>query len=57
MAEVSKKYCSDVTAAQSSSDAVSKAFDKLSNDDILLCWGSLYIAGEIRGEIKKFLEK
>lgn len=57
MAEVSKKYCSNVTTAQSSADAVTKAFSKISESDILLCWGSLYIAGEIREEIKKFLKK
>ena len=57
MAKVSSKYCHDVTAAASNYDAVSKAFSKLSDGDVLLCWGSLYIAGEISEEIKKFLKK
>ncbi len=57
MAKVSLKYCDDVVTADSSTDAVNKAFSKLSKGDILLCWGSLYIAGEIREEIKKFLKK
>ena len=57
MAKVSSKYCDDVAVASSSKDAVNKAFCKLSEGDILLCWGSLYIAGEIREEIKKFLKK
>ena len=57
MAKVSLKYCDDVSAATSSRDAVLKAFSRLSDGDILLCWGSLYIAGEIREEIKSFLKK
>lgn len=57
MAKVSLKYCDDVEISESSQDAVNKAFCKLSEGDILLCWGSLYIAGEIREEIKKFLKK
>ncbi len=57
MAEVSRKFCSDSIAAGSIKEAATLAFSKLSEGDILLCWGSLYIAGEVRGELMNLLKK
>ena len=47
-AEVCRKYSSDVLYANSIKEGALLALSSLENDDILLCWGSLYIAGEIR---------
>jgi len=55
MAEVSKKYCEDCTSAENIKDAVLLAISKLNKNDMLLCWGSLYTAGELKKEFKRAL--
>ncbi len=55
MAEVSKKYCKDCACAPTIKEAVSLALAKLNKDDMLLCWGSLYTAGELKEEFKRVL--
>ena len=55
MAEVSKKYCEDCTSAENIKDAVLLAISKLNENDMLLCWGSLYTAGELKKEFKRAL--
>ncbi len=57
MADACRVYCQSTTACISTSEAVKKAFEVLENDDILLCWGSLYIAGDVKKEILKILEQ
>lgn len=49
--EVLSPYCTDCTSAPSVSEGAKLAFSKLSEGDVLLCWGSLYIAGEVRQTI------
>ncbi len=56
-AEVCKKYCSDTLYANSIKEGALLALSSLENDDILLCWGSLYIAGEIRQTLLEKLKK
>lgn len=55
MAEVSLKYCNDCLYAESIHDAVLLALSKLEPDDMLLCWGSLYTAGELKTEFERVL--
>ncbi|MBQ8868905.1 MAG: bifunctional folylpolyglutamate synthase/dihydrofolate synthase [Oscillospiraceae bacterium] len=45
------RYCPDSAAAPSVSEGAKLAFSKLCEGDVLLCWGSLYIAGEVRQTI------
>ena len=56
MAEVSSGFCSDCIASTSIKEAASTALSKLSEGDILLCWGSLYIAGEARDALLNLLD-
>lgn len=55
MAEACLKYCNDCIYAESIQDAVSLALSKLGTDDMLLCWGSLYTAGELKAEFERVL--
>ena len=50
-----ERFCSDVTATDCISDAVCAAYSQLKDGDVFLCWGSLYIAGDVRSEILKLL--
>jgi len=50
------RFCNDVTAKDSVSDAVICALSQMEDDDVFLCWGSLYIAGDVRSEILKTLK-
>lgn len=52
---VCRKYCNDVEIASSVSEGAKLAFESLQKDDILLCWGSLYIAGEVRETLLSLL--
>ena len=54
--DICRKYCDDVECASSVSLGTKKAFESLQNDDILLCWGSLYIAGEVRETLLSLLK-
>lgn len=56
MAKTSRVFCSDTSAAGSISEASRLALSKLEGDDILLCWGSLYIAGEVKRELEQILD-
>ena len=49
--EVLSQYCSDCTSAPSVSEGARLALSRLCDGDVLLCWGSLYIAGEVRKTI------
>ncbi len=55
MAKTSRDFCSDCTAAGSINEASRLALKKLCKGDILLCWGSLYIAGDVRRELEEKL--
>jgi len=48
MAMALSPYCDDITYADSVSEGARLAFSKLNAGDVLLCWGSLYIAGDVR---------
>ncbi|MBQ8338612.1 MAG: bifunctional folylpolyglutamate synthase/dihydrofolate synthase [Oscillospiraceae bacterium] len=45
------QYCPDCTPAPSVSEGAKLAFSKMCEGDVLLCWGSLYIAGKVRQTI------
>ena len=47
LAEVIKKYCADVTACDNPIQAFNKAKSSLSDGEMLLICGSLYLASEI----------
>ena len=51
-----EKFCGEVTAMDCISDAVSAAYSQLKDGDVFLCWGSLYIAGNVRSEILRLLK-
>ncbi len=51
LSEVFAPYCKNCTPASSVSDGARLAYNSLCDGDILLCWGSLYIAGEVRETI------
>jgi len=55
MADILSQFCSDCTASPSIKEGARLAFSKLDEGDILLCWGSLYIAGEVRQTILTLL--
>ena len=51
LSAVFEPYCKNCTPAPSVSEGATLAFNSLNEGDILLCWGSLYIAGEVRKTI------
>lgn len=55
LAEVLVPYCKNCTPAPSVSEGAKLAFDLLKEGDVLLCWGSLYIAGEVRQTILQLI--
>ena len=55
MAAALSPYCNDILAADSVSEGAKLAYLKLSEGDVLLCWGSLYIAGEVRETLLSIL--
>lgn len=57
LCEVCREFCQDVISKKTIKDGALYAFDSLKDDEILLCWGSLYIAGEVRDIILKKLNK
>lgn len=57
MAEVSSAFCKDTTPALSIKEGALLALKKLSDRDILICWGSLYIAGEVRETLLSLLDR
>lgn len=55
-ADECEKFCGEVAAMDSISEAVRAAISQMKDDDVFLCWGSLYIAGDVRSEILKLLK-
>lgn len=55
MADTLSKYCADVTPIDDVKSAAHYALSLLEENDVLVCWGSLYIAGEVREELKGLL--
>lgn len=53
LAGMAGKYCDDVHCADSPCEAVTAAFSALKENDTLCVVGSLYLAGEVRGELLK----
>ena len=45
------QFCENCISAPSVSDGAKLAYSSLSDDDVLVCFGSLYIAGEVRQTI------
>ena len=54
---IAKKYCKDTVAVDSPIKAVDFVFDKLCENDVFLCVGSLYLAGEVRDYLIENLRK
>lgn len=48
MADALRPFCKSSTPAPDFDTAVELALSQMQNDDLLLCWGSLYIAGDLR---------
>jgi len=55
MAAALLPYCDNITAVDDISQGAKLAFSLLKGDDVLLCWGSLYIAGEVRDTLSSLL--
>ncbi len=53
LAELAGKYCDEVYCVDSPCEAVKAAFPALKENDTLCVVGSLYLAGEVRGELLK----
>ena len=53
LACIAKKYCGDVHCTDSPCEAVNEAFNGLCANGTLCVVGSLYLAGEVRGELLK----
>lgn len=51
LAEIAEKNCSDVFICENPAEAYREVYEKAQKDDIILVCGSLYLAGDIRGEI------
>lgn len=51
LAEIAEKNCSDVFICENPAEAYRKIYEKAHKDDIVLVCGSLYLAGDVRGEI------
>lgn len=51
LAEIAEKNCSDVFICENPSEAYREIYEKAQKDDIILVCGSLYLAGDVRGEI------
>ena len=51
LAEIAERNCSDVFICENPARAYREAFEKCEKDDIILVCGSLYLAGDVRGEI------
>ncbi len=51
LAELAKKYCSDVTVAQDYTNALGIAYAKSNGTEPLFVFGSLYLSGAIREEL------
>lgn len=56
LAEISKKYCENTIVIDSPVEAVNCIFSNLKEKDVLCAVGSLYLAGEIREEIKEKID-
>ena len=48
LAVIARKYCKNVSVAESPEKAVEKAKSMLNEKDVLCVVGSLYLAGEVR---------
>lgn len=51
LAEIAKNNCSDVFICENPAEAYREIYEKAQKDDIILVCGSLYLAGDVRGEI------
>lgn len=51
LAEIAEKNCSDVFICENPAEAYREIYEKAQKDDIILVCGSLYLAGDVRGEI------
>lgn len=51
LAEIAEKNCSDVFICENPAEAYREVYEKAQKDDIILVCGSLYLAGDVRGEI------
>ncbi len=51
LSKIASKYCKNVLCINSAVEGVKAFLEEIKNDDILLCVGSLYLAGEIRTEL------
>lgn len=51
LAEIAEKNCSDVFICENPAKAYREVYEKAQKDDIILVCGSLYLAGDVRGEI------
>lgn len=56
LAQAAEKYCAHVTAEENALEAVKFAAKQLDKYDCLLVCGSLYLAGEVRDELKKLFD-
>lgn len=54
---IANKYCNDTLAVSSVVDAIRKVSQNIKKDDVLCVVGSLYLAGEARGELLKIFSK
>ncbi len=57
LSQIGEKYCNRISAFDDACEGVEYIFNKIESDDIFLCVGSLYLAGEIRENLIKNLKK
>lgn len=57
LSRIAEKYCDDVSSVSSVVDAVREASQNIEENDVLCVVGSLYLAGEVRGELLKIFSK
>ncbi len=56
LCSLASKYCANCVAVECAEDAVNRALAELSDYDCLLVCGSLYLAGEVRMQLKKYFK-
>ncbi|TCT17070.1 dihydrofolate synthase/folylpolyglutamate synthase [Natranaerovirga pectinivora] len=54
LGEVARKYCEDVIVEEEIENAITRAFECTRKDEVILCFGSLYLIGEVRRRVLCF---
>jgi dihydrofolate synthase/folylpolyglutamate synthase len=57
LAELARKYCGNVDVIEDAGEAVRAIFARLTGDDVLIAFGSLYLASELRPTLLEIVEQ